>query len=125
MNVQNCTKTTLMYMIGLPSSGKSTRAHRLIRDHKESIIFSSDELRQELFGDINNQDHNTEVFAELHKRIKFALSSGKYEYVIYDATNINSRRRTAFIRDIKNIDCYKVAIVMATPYEVCFASELV
>jgi len=112
-------RPTLYMMIGLPSSGKSTHAQRLIRDHKDSVIFSSDELRQELFGDINDQNHNAEVFAELHKRIKSALSSGKYDYVVYDATNINSRRRAEFLRDIKSIDCYKVAVVMATPYEVC------
>jgi len=112
-------RPTLYMMVGLPSSGKSTHAQRLIRDHKDSVIFSSDELRQELYGDINDQDHNAEVFAELHKRIKSALSSGKYDYVVYDATNINSRRRRAFINDIKSIDCFKVAVVMATPYEVC------
>jgi len=119
MNVQNCIKTTLMYMIGLPSSGKSTHAQRLIRDHKDSIIFSSDELRRELFGNIDDQDHNAELFAELHRRIKSALSSGEYDCVVYDATNINSRRRMAFLNEIKDIDCYKVAVVMATPYEVC------
>ena len=110
---------TLYMMIGLPSSGKSTYAQRLIRDHKNSIIISSDELRKELYNNVDDQDHNGELFTELHRRIKSALTSGKYEYVIYDATNINSRRRRAFINEIKSIDCYKVAVVIATPYEVC------
>lgn len=112
-------KPTFYMMVGIVGSGKSTYAQRLTRDCRKSIIISSDKLRQEMFGDVNNQNHNTELFAELHRRIKSALSSGEYDCVVYDATNINSRRRMAFLNEIKDIDCYKVAVVMATPYEVC------
>ena len=112
-------KPDFIMLQGIPGSGKSAYAQRLVRDIKKSIIFSSDELRTELFGNIDVQYRNGELFTELHRRIKSALTSGDYECVVYDATNINSKRRVAFLNEIKSIDCYKTIIIMATPYEVC------
>lgn len=101
-------------LIGIPGSGKSTWAN----DNKEGcIIASSDELRKELFGDVNVQSNNTELFQELHRRIKKWLSYGLN--VIYDATNLNCRLRMSFLNEISKIDCHKTAIVFATPYEIC------
>lgn len=51
-------------LVGLPASGKSTYAKKLSKK-ENAIILSSDELRKELFGNINNQNHNAEVFKEL------------------------------------------------------------
>lgn len=107
-------KPTFLMLVGLPGSGKSTYAQRY--SHMYSI-HSSDALRYELFGDENDQEHNNVVFDTLHKRIKKDLNDGKS--VIYDATNTSWKRRKAFLDSIKNIDCYKDAVVIATPYEVC------
>ena len=101
---------------GLPASGKSTKAKRLADEHN-AIIFSSDALREELFGDVNHQDNNQELFIELHRRIKDCLREGKS--AIYDATNISYKRRMAFLAELKNIPCEKICILMATPYEEC------
>lgn len=103
-------------MCGLVASGKSTKAQELAQEY-DATIFSSDSLREELYGDINNQDHNQELFKELHKRIKDCLRSGKS--AIMDSTNINYKQRMAFLEELKNIPCEKVCIVMATPYETC------
>lgn len=101
---------------GLPASGKSTKSQKFAEEY-DATIFSSDELRKEMFGDINNQKHNQEVFAELHKRIKACLRSGKN--AIYDACNISYKRRMAFLEELKSIPCEKICILMATPYEEC------
>lgn len=101
---------------GLPASGKSTKAQKFAEEY-DATIFSSDALREELFGNVNNQDNNQEVFVELHKCIKDCLRSGKS--AIYDATNINYKRRMAFLNELKNIPCEKICILMATPYEEC------
>lgn len=103
-------------MCGLVASGKSTKSKELSQKYN-ATIFSSDALREEMFGDINDQTHNQELFVELHKRIKDCLSSGKS--AIYDATNINYKRRMAFLAEIKNIPCEKICVLMATPYSVC------
>lgn len=57
------------------------------------------------------------MFQTLHKRVKSDLRDGKN--VIYDACNINYKRRMAFLREIQKINCEKIAILMATPYEKC------
>ena len=103
-------------MCGLVASGKSTKAKKLAKEHN-ATIFSSDELRVKMFGDVNDQEHNQELFVELHKRIKDCLRSGKS--TIMDSTNINYKRRMAFLAELKNIPCEKICVVMATPYEEC------
>lgn len=99
-------------LVGLPGSGKSTFAETL-----GYTIFSSDKLRKELWGDENIQGDNTELFAELHRRIKRELKNG--EDCIYDATNINAKRRTAFLNEIKNISCEKICATIITDFDLC------
>lgn len=107
-------------VVGLVASGKSTYAERIARE-TGAIILSSDAIRYELFGDETDQEHNQKVFQELHKRAKEHLSNGKN--VIYDATNISSKRRRAFLGELKKIDCIKVCVIMATPYEQCLENN--
>ena len=109
-------KPKFIMMCGLVASGKSTKAKELAEKYNAKI-FSSDELRKEMFEDINDQEHNQEVFVELHKRIKDCLHNG--ESAIMDATNINYKRRMAFLAELKNIPCEKICVLMATPYPVC------
>lgn len=114
-------KPILFMMEGLVASGKSYVSEKIEVIRNGNIIkpniHSSDTLRDELYGNINEQTHNTELFQELHKRIKEDLRKGKD--VVYDATNINKKRRRAFLNDISQIDCYKICICMLVPYEVC------
>lgn len=103
-------------MVGLPCSGKSTYAQKIAKEY-DANIHSSDAIREELTGDINNQDHNNEVFQTLHKRIKEDLRNGKS--CIYDACNVHYKERMAFLRELKNIPCHKECVLMATPYRWC------
>ena len=109
-------KPTFTMMVGLVGSGKSTYAKQLVEE-TNAIICSSDAIREELCGDENSQDNNDEVFKILHSRIKENLKNGNN--VICDATNINSKRRRAFLSELKRIQCVKKCVVMATPFEVC------
>lgn len=108
--------SSLIVLIGLPGSGKSTVAKDL-QERENTVIHSSDKLREYLFGDINKCSKNEELFNELHKRIKQDLLNGKN--VIYDATNISHKKRKAFLDNFKKIDCYKDCYLIATPYEQC------
>ena len=83
----------------------------------ETVVHSSDEIREELSGDVNNQNMNAKIFELLHKRVKRDLMSD-FD-VIYDATNISSKRRRAFVNELKKISCHKRVVIIATPYEVC------
>ena len=103
-------------LVGLPGSGKSTLGEK-IAEEINANIHSSDSIREELSGDINNQNINQDVFNLLHKRIKEDLIKGNN--CIYDATNISYKRRKAFLDELHNIRCNKICIVVATPYEIC------
>lgn len=108
--------TYFVCLVGLPGSGKSFYAKELASQY-DAEIFSSDSLREELFNDVNFQGDNNALFKELHRRIKECLKSGKS--AIYDATNINMKKRKAFLDELKNISCKKICCLMATPYKVC------
>ena len=107
-------------LCGLPASGKSTYANELAKNMNATVL-SSDALRLEMFGDETDQDHNQQVFQELHKRVKEHLRAGKN--VIYDSTNISSKRRRSFLEELKKIDCFKECIIIATPYEQCLENN--
>ena len=118
--METSTKPVLVMMVGLPASGKSTIAYNLAKENNY-IVFSSDALREELYLDINDQEHNHELFVELHRRIKATLRDGNS--VIYDACNLNSKKRIAFLQELKHIPCRKECIIAATPYEQCLKNN--
>lgn len=103
-------------MCGLPASGKSQQAKKLAEEY-DAEIFSSDSLREEMFGDVNHQADNDTLFKELHKRIRECLVSKRM--AVYDDCNISYKRRMEFLKSLRKITCEKIAILMATPYEVC------
>lgn len=111
---------TLFMMIGIPCSGKSEYANTImntLQGDQRPNIYSSDKIREEMFGDINDQSHNHDLFLEIHRRIKSDLKNGKS--AIYDATNLSKTKRIRFLNELKNIRCTKCACVMLTPYQVC------
>lgn len=107
-------------MCGLPGSGKSVYAEKLQNDYGYRI-HSSDNLRNVLFNNVNEQNKNDILFRILHKNIKSDLLSGKN--VIYDATNINRKKRIAFLNSISNIPCIKYCILLPTPYHICLENN--
>ena len=113
-------RPSIVMMCGLPGSGKSYMA-KILSERYDANIHSSDAIREELTGDINNQDANDLVFQTLHKRIKEDLNNGKN--CIYDSCNISYKRRMAFLRELQNISCEKSCVVMATPYEKCLENN--
>ena len=112
--VNNIDKPKLIMLVGLPGSGKST----YISEHYSDInVHSSDAIREELSGDINNQDINKQVFETLHRRVKNDLANGIS--CCYDATNISWKRRKAFLTELNKINCNKCCYLIATPFEIC------
>lgn len=111
---QRDNRPTFVMLVGLPGSGKSTLIEK---EYSNFCVHSSDAIREELSGDVNNQDINKQVFDTLHKRVKEDLTIGKN--VVYDATNISWKRRKAFLQELNSIPCWKDCILMATPFELC------
>lgn len=102
-------------LVGLPGSGKSTYAG--MYTSFEKVVVSSDAIRGELFGDENCQRNPSRVFEEMKKRTRAALKEGRN--VIYDATNLNSKKRTGMLKNLEDIPCIKVVTVFVVPFEVC------
>ena len=112
----------LIMLIGVSGSGKSTFAKQLKDAWEIDLIISSDALRAELFGDENDQNHNNELFNELHNRIREALKEGKR--VCYDATNLSSKRRMGFLKNLSDLDIVKECIVLIASFDLCAFSQL-
>ena len=113
--------TDYIIMVGPSASGKSTYAEQLKANYErrgeEAIIVSSDSIRVELFNNINDLEHNEEVFEEVNRRV--AESLGK-KNVIVDATSVDVKSRAPLLRlALKVTDVRKIAMVMTTPYWVC------
>lgn len=106
----------LFMMIGIPASGKTSLAEQIEKSEDAEIV-SSDNIRKELYGDENIQGDSNEVFKIVENRIINGLKNNKN--MIYDATNINYKRRMAFLQKIRKLKVEKVAIMVATPYEQC------
>ena len=108
-------KATFIMMVGLPASGKSTIAN-ILHSKRGYLHLSSDEIRKELLGSEESQEDNELVFDTMRRRTLEALKNG--QDVVYDATNVNSKRRKGFLKQLpKNIN--KECIYMATNYMEC------
>lgn len=106
--------TNLIVMIGIVGSGKSSYAQRYLSD---KVILSSDKIREEIFGSASIQKDNNLIFSTLYRRMVENLIAGND--VVIDATNISLKFRREIFKNLLGVNCYKKAIVMGTPIEVC------
>ncbi len=114
-------------LVGISGCGKSTFAKNLQENFtdqngKPYIILSSDNIRKELTGDMNNQEHNEEVFTLLHRRLKEQLRLKNS--VIIDATNLKLKNRRAYLNCIKKIPCFKTVFIFSVPRRTCEENQL-
>lgn len=109
-------KPMLHVMCGLSGSGKSSVAKDLAK-RNNAIIVSSNEIREEITGTVEDQSKNNEVFQIFHKRIKQNLISGRD--VIADATNLTMRDRRALLNPLQGMDIVKICVVTTKKYEDC------
>lgn len=116
-------KPRLFFLVGLSGSGKSTFSKSITEQVKPIEIFSSDKIREELYGDESVQGKPQKVFNILYKRIFSALKNGKN--CIYDATNLKQKDRLHFLLQLEQqkIDCEKICYVMCVPFETCIERD--
>ena len=113
----------LFVMIGIPGAGKSTIAKE-IAERELAVVVSSDAVRGVLYGDENIQGDPAKVFRIVNDNIKCHLRNG--HNVIMDATNINSKKRAAFLREMSKVcpDCEKIAVVVVADRDTCVSRDL-
>lgn len=120
-------------MCGLSGSGKSSYVERYIKnnayDSTKIRVLSSDKVREDEFGDVNDQSHNALVFGFIHHSIiEWAkTSSTENDILILDATNITRKHRMHILDMVKhrksNYDIVCTVVVIATPYERCVQND--
>lgn len=104
-------------MSGIPGSGKSTAAHKIAGQDANIEVFSSDDIRQELFGDPSCQLYPQLVFEKLYSRAREAISAGKD--IIIDATNLKPKVRKNVMRQFKDYDCEFIGVAVERKLDVC------
>ena len=110
-------KPMLTVMVGLSGSGKSTIARTELAD-ENTVIVSSDAIREELCGAVEDQSKNVEVFKLFHERIRRNLE--KKKNVIADATNLTMKSRRAILMTVNGLeDVFKRCYIVPKPYEQC------
>ena len=113
-------RPTLILLVGIPGSGKTTYAEKYIKEHPNTIHLSSDLIRKELWGSEATQGDNNEVFSLMQSRAIEALNNG--QSVIYDATNITRKDRSYIIAlcpKFVKIECH----IIWAPIETCIERD--
>lgn len=93
-------------LVGIAGSGKSTYAVRFCEcfcaRSERATIFSSDDLREEYYGDAAIQGDHTVIFKEMNTRTLNHLAQGYT--AIYDATNLSAKRRIELLKEVRAVN---------------------
>ena len=97
--VSRAKKPSFILLMGISGSGKSTWANQYVAQVDPSFrIVSSDEIRLNITGSIDDQNSNTKVWEVVLADCVEALNSGCN--VILDATNLQTERRRRFLHQL-------------------------
>lgn len=84
-------------LIGIPGSEKSTWAQDIVEKTIGPVHYiSSDEIRENRFGDVADMSNNDEVFRIMERTLQIILEKG--ESAILDATFVKSAERAPYIQ---------------------------
>jgi polynucleotide kinase-phosphatase len=106
---------SLVVLIGITGSGKSTFARR---HFGPTQVLSSDAFRGMVADDETDQSVSAEAFDALHHVAATRLRLGRL--TVIDATNVQPHARAGLVRLAREHDVLPVAIVLDVPEEVCW-----
>lgn len=113
-------RPSLILLVGIPGSGKTTYAEKYLEVFNNTIHLSSDKIRAELWGSEATQGDNNEVFSLMQSRAIEALNNG--QSVLYDATNVTRKDRAYIISlcpKFAKIECH----IVWAPIETCIERD--
>lgn len=113
-------RPSLILLVGIPGSGKTTYAEKYLEVFNNTIHLSSDKIRAELWGSEATQGDNNEVFSLMQSRAIEALNNG--QNVLYDATNVTRKDRAYIISlcpKFVKIECH----IVWAPIETCIERD--
>jgi predicted kinase len=106
----------LKLMVGIPGSGKSTRALELVKENPDTFYLSADAIRAEVLGDEADNTQNARVFGIFNDRLKTLMVKG--HSVVVDNTNYSRKNRKDILRLAKTMGYTVYAYEMSTPHDV-------
>ena len=110
--------TKFIMLVGIPAVGKDTWVREYKKKNRNIIVHSSDDIREELYGDASHQGSPVKVFEIMRARTLGDLRGGRD--VIYNATNIKYKDRKSILSQVKRIkDVECICKVFVAPVEVC------
>ncbi|MBD2021402.1 AAA family ATPase [Leptolyngbya sp. FACHB-36] len=112
----------LILLIGLPGSGKSTIAAKLLQQSRGQVI-STDAIRAQLFGNESVQGPWLKVWREVGRQfwhVVPCIAAGKLDWALYDATNaVRRQRRQAIVLARTSGFTHVTGLWLNTPLALC------
>jgi len=115
-NYLNELKMEIIILSGVPWSWKSTFRDQFIKYNPNTLILSSDSIRDEIIetmdkDEIKNKTGQINPFNLLYNRLEENIKKNQLDYIIIDATNVSKKERKKAIEFIKNIN-NEIEIIM-------------
>lgn len=107
----------VIFMCGLPASGKTTFSLQIEKEYENFIRIGADDVRKDLYGSQDEYGNPEQIYAEILKRMKAVLSSGKN--LIYDAVNMRKDYRMDFMNLLNEFSVQKNIIVLDVDKNIC------
>lgn len=107
----------LILMMGIPGSGKTAQAKKLICE--KDIYISRDEIRFSLLRE--GEDYFSKenlVLRTFIKEINQAIEANKYRFIIADATHLNKNSRGKILNHLANTPKEIYVLYIDTPLEI-------
>lgn len=110
--------SNITLLIGIPGSGKTSKARELLAENPKLVYLNADSIREEQYGDENCQGDGNVVFGILFSRLRQAIEDGKD--ILVDNTSVRKAHRKKVLSMLhSNYDIYYK--VFLTPLDVCLA----
>jgi predicted kinase len=109
---------TLILLSAIPGSGKSTWAKKYQKEHSNTFIVSSDEIRLQLFGKVNDFSHEPIVWKTFLEQINYYANEFSEVTVIADATNLQNKYRKLYFESTPKFEKH-ILVRLDIPYDIC------
>ena len=107
----------------MPGSGKSTWAKKYQEEHPNTFIISSDAIRYEITGTMQDFSRQKEVWALFSSRIHEYAQKQDDVVVILDALNDLDVLRTKYVKENPEYDRYELVLFPRTREQIKFYNQ--
>ena len=105
---------TLIVLSAMPGSGKSTWANKYKEEHPHTLVVSSDQIRYELTGQLQDFSRQKEVWELFSLRIHEYAKAYDDVTVILDALNDLNLLREKYVKENPEFDKYVLVLFPRT-----------